>query len=410
MGESRFIDFYEAFGLDRRMDEKELRRALGKCQTLVSKRESTTPRDDEKTLRELQEVRQQILQAMRILSDPVKRRQYDAELDEAIRNNTVERAVTQEIRDILEKARLFFRKGNFEMAARFAREAIDQGMNDAEPYELLGRSQFNMGDYDEALKTADEGARAFGTASSLRWLQVRLRVLMEDFHDAQRCLNEALDALPEDMQLRAEQVYLYFAADQPAAAEREMRAFMDANPTNMPYRKYVANNIIEIARRNYVYDSAADMLLIVEKSAYENCLRLIELANSIYQDEYTQHELAYIRQFGDIHDDKTHGDAEILYYVACVLCIGVALLGAGALFWALAGLSFLCGWLVHRLGRRPLWQLMRDEYRGFREKEDGLLYNILCLPSMFLEELRDLPIIGNIMRPLSDLFKGLLDR
>ena len=36
--------------------------------------------------------------------------------------------------------------------------------------------------------------------------------------------------------------------------------------------------------------------------------------------------------------------------------------------------------LVNKVSYRPYWKVYRDYYRGFKESDDGALYNILTIP------------------------------
>ena len=48
----------------------------------------------------------------------------------------------------------------------------------------------------------------------------------------------------------------------------------------------------------YRFDSEAQIMLISEEADYKECLKLVTLANSCYQDEYTKNELQKIQELG----------------------------------------------------------------------------------------------------------------
>lgn len=394
MSEYGFVNYYQTLGIDRQLSEEEIKQLLGEKEKVVHRRSRTTPRDRVEIIEALRLERQQIREARDILTNKERRKQYDLELDQRYKENTIDHVVTEQIRSIIEKARYFFTNENYEMAAKFAQEAIDNELDNDEPYELLCRSQFIMGDYDEALDTVDRSSLLYQGAATLRWLQIRLRILMEEFDDAQRCLNDALSILPNDVQLHAEQVFLYYAADQVSAGEREMHDYLNEHPNDMQYRQYVAYGLIEIANRCYVYDSAADMMLITEEAAYNTCRNLVTLANQIYQDDYVKTELENANKYGEMIFDEDHKGIKRFYNVMCALFILLCIplmqvdeytiwLVLGSL--AIAFLFFLGGCAVKKLSYRPAWKVNRDHYRGFKEDEDGALFQLLWFPYSFIE-------------------------
>lgn len=394
MAAANFIDYYAMFDLDRTMTEKELKRALGKASNHVTMLEGSTDPSDTKTRQELRESKEIILEAMRILGKPDSRREYDIQLDAAIKSGTVNREKPEEIRDILARARKYFEEHRFELALQSAREALEKHANSEEPHEIITRSLLMLGDYDEALESASKSAEAFQSSVSLWWLQIRIAVMMEMYDKAQTKLNEALARFGQSAQFQAEQAYLYFHAHKVDLGERMVEQYIQAHPNDSDYRRIMAYNLLEIANMYYKYDTNSDMLLITEESDYKDCLRLLTLANKYYQDDYLSKELEAIKQFGETELDEECRRMRNTYIVVAVLPILFNVFISSSfsmevtlIVLAVAAWFGLSAFIVTKYGTRPYWQIYRDHYRGFKQHDESLLFSIVSYPYELISSL-----------------------
>lgn len=385
MAKAKLVDYYEMFELDRTMTEKELKKVLGRKSVEVTKLEGSTDPNDTQTRKELQEVRQIILEAIKILGKAASRKAYDAELDEAIRKGTVSHEKTQEVQDALARARKYFEESKYELSLEYAREALRNGGNDEEPHEIIGRSLFMLGDYQDALDALDNAGKSFQNSVSLWWLRIRFRIMMECYDAAQKLIYQAMIQFSGDAQFAAEQAHLYFHAGKDDAGNRVIEEYLSRHPNDMRFRQYVAYNLIETSNMYYKYDSSADVLLITEESNYKECLKLITMANQYYQDDYTKSALENIKKFGAIEYDPDNVLMRKAY-------IGVGIAGAAiAILMLLGGSTPIVGMLIAAFGflgvkvvdgcsYRPCWQGYRDYYRGYKEKNENWLFSIVAFP------------------------------
>ena len=388
-----FIDYYSMFSeqINREMTESEIKKRLSEEMSFISQRLSGIHPDDEANQKSTREIRDHCRKAIKILSNPVTRREYDIQLDAAVKAGKVNYEVSEEVKDILARAHAFFEKGRYDLALNLAKEALDNKLDSEETYELISRSYFMLGDYDEAVDSVSKAAGIYQSSLHLRWLNIRFLTMTENFNEAQAKLNEAMRDFDNDSMLAAEQIYLYGYAERFDMLKDTIDSYISRNPNDMNYRRYVAHNLIEIAQQCYVYDSAAEMLLLTEEESYNRCLELVTLANTIFQDEYVQNELEYVKEFGEEVFDDDHKGLKRFYRIGCILLIlfGIILItdlfeggsiyppiiviGIGVLFQYAAGLVDKCSY-------RPYWKVYRDTYRGFKEHDDGILYNVLMLP------------------------------
>lgn len=385
MAQNTFIDYYEMFDLNRSMTEKELKKALGRKSVEVTKLEGSTNPNDMKTRKELQEIKNMILEAIKILGKAASRKAYDAELDEAVRAGRVNYEKTQEVQEALERARKYFEAQKYELALKYAKEALKANANTDEPHEIICRSLFMLGDYEESLDAIDEGVNAFQNAVNLWWLRVRIRIMMEQYDAAQAILNEALHKFYQNAQFAAEQAYLYFHAGQDEIGIKAVEAYLRENPNDMQYRQYVAYNLVEVANQYYKYDSGAEMLLISEEKDYKQCLKLTTLANQYYQDEYTREALNDVQKFGVVEYDQDNKLKRTAYLGISILsavgAVFMLLNGSNpAIFMLVAVLAFIGVKVIDKYSYRPYWQVYRDYYRGYKEKSEGWIFNLVSFP------------------------------
>ena len=387
------LDYYDLFELDRSMDEKQIKKTLGKKQAEVIRLQGSTSRDDTVTLKELQQTMKIISDAIHILSKPELRKKYDIKLDKAKSAGEIHTEHTEEIKDVLKRAKAFYDKGQYELAIRFANQAIQESANEELPYAIICRSHFMLGDYDEAVQDADRGAKAFNSSMDLQWLRIHFRIMMEEYQDAQALLNSMLERGGSCSLFYAEQAYLYVYSKQDQVAERYINQYIQNNPTDTSFKKYVAYDLVEVAQQSYLYDSNSGLMVITEKESYKRALLLTTLANQLYQDDYICNELQKVNFLGHKEYDQDHDWLRNFYIGATAVFGVIALLAKGnSVMPIMVGIAAFCAvlaYVVVRTGYLPYWQICRDEYRGFKDSEDGIVYNLLLLPVHVFRALLD---------------------
>lgn len=387
MQDNKFVDYYAMFDLNRTWSEKELKKALGKKSSEISQWEACTSPNDTKTRKELQDLKNYILEAIKILGKADSRKTYDAQLDAALQSGNVDYERTGEAQSILEKARKYFAQERYDLALKTAQEALAHQVNTEEPYEIITDAMFMLGDYEELIQTADRGSELFPNSQILCWRKIRYRILMEKYEDAQKILNEAVIQFCHAPLFMAEQAYFYFYAGRFDVGKRMVEEYIQKNPTDNEYRQCVAYNLLEISNQYYKYDSAAEMTLITEQKDYEECLEIVTLANTYYQDDYTKECLENIQFYGSMQQDKENMFKKNVYIgldVISVIIMLYSLLQGGGILTTAALLvtifSSLAVIIMKRYCYLPAWQVNRDYFRGYKEKGDGWIYAIVSMP------------------------------
>ncbi len=408
MGFTGNNNYYDQFQLQRTWSEQDIKKYLMKTviPEIKQKKSCTNPDspDKERLNTELSDART----ALKILTDPKKRKEYDNQLEKQVNDFgkqeeketqvvedeslNVEVQRMREIEHIMKKAQKEYDKGNYRNVMPIVEPLLSE--NVVEAWDMKVNALYMNGDYDEALNVLDVGAKAFSAYFDLRWKQVRLRVQLENYQEAQYYLNELIKDFPNNAQAYAEQPYLYLSAEKDELAVNSIKEYLSKYPNDMNYRKYVAYNLIDAADLCYSYDYAAEMIIITEKYDYERCVNLLTIANQIYQDEVTIKELEYAKEFGIIEYDSDNNGTQVLYGAIILGCLymankahlnndGKALL----LFIFIAMFFALLLYTVRHYNYRPRWQAYRDMYRGFREKEDNFFYILAMTPRELVREL-----------------------
>ncbi len=381
-----FVDYYEIFDLERSMTEKEIKKKMAAWSNMLTQREGCTDPGNIEERKRLKEEKECFREARKILFNAEKRKQYDLELDAAIRAGQVNYEKTREVKDSLERARKYFEQQRYQQAIEAAREAIDNHANTDEPYEIISRSQFMTGDYQESLETLDQGAEIYQGSQSLWWLRIRTRIQMERYEEAQTLLNQALDRFRGSSRFEAEQAYLYFHAEKPDLGNRTMEAYIQQHPSDTAYRQQMAYNLIELSNYCYRYDTESEMQLIIDQADYNRCLELVTAANRIYQDDYTRSALEDVKYYGEREYDEEAKVIKKTYLGVSAVAGAVGLLtllggsGVALLFFVIAGIFLGFRKVIDKNSYLPRWQLNRDYYRGFKETGDGWLYSLAVMP------------------------------
>lgn len=381
-----FVDYYSMFDLERSMTEKEIKKKMAEWSNMLTAMEGTTEPGNIEAKKELKENKDCLREARKILLNAERRKQYDIELDAAIRAGQVNYEKTREVKDALERARKYFERQLYQKAIEAAREAMDNHANSDEPYEIISRSQFMLGDYLESLETLDQGAEIYRGAQNLWWLRIRTRIRLEQYQEAQTLLNQALEQFRGSTRFEAEQAYLYFHAEQPELGKRTMETYIQQHPSDTAYRQQMAYNLIELANYCYRYDTEAEMQMIIDQADYERCLELVSMANRIYQDDYTKSSLEDVKYYGEREYDEESKIIKKTYLgVSAVMgLIGLISLlkgsGVALIFLAVAGLFLVFRKVIDKNSYLPRWQLNRDYYRGYKETGEGWLYTLAVMP------------------------------
>lgn len=381
-----FIDYYDIFHLERSMSEKEIKKKMTEWSIMLTQMDGSTDPSNIAEKKQLREKKECLREARKILFNAEKRKQYDMELDAALRAGQVNHQKTREIKDALERARRYFEQQHYTQAIEAAREAIDNHANTDEPYEIISRSQFMEGDYTESLETLDQGAEIYQGSQTLWWLRVRMHIRMEQYEEAQILLNRAREQFRDSIRFEAEQAYLYFHAEKSELGNRTMETYLQQHPSDSEYRQQMAYNLIELSNYCYRYDTESQMQMIIDQKDYDRCLELVRAANRIYQDDYTKAALEDVRYYGERDYDEESKVIKKTYMgiSAAVGLIGlIALLmgsGAALILLAVAALFLVFQRVIDKNSYLPRWQLNRDYYRGYKETGDGWLYALAVMP------------------------------
>lgn len=366
----RILDYYKAFGLDRSWDEKTLRKELGKAQRTFMRRQSTT--NDKEELDQINQTLEILDKAIECLSHPDARKSYDKELDKAYQAGMVNDEAEAQARDALEKAKQFYAKGQIQLAAKFALEAINNKVNDPTAYEILAKCYYDSGDYSASIDTVDKALTVYVDNTYFLWLSARINTIVERYDVAQQKINRMLELDPNSSQAHAEQIHFYMYAEKEDIAFQQIDQYLAQNPNDTDFKRETAYNLISFTNTCYLEDADTGSLVIADKKSYTKCMSLCQKAYSLYQDEYTKNNLESAQFFGQ--REFNHNNSYELKWLwglsALSLFVIVPAFGemrSIADFFSIlfaACIYFVPAILLTIVSFQPYWQINRIYYTG----------------------------------------------
>lgn len=364
------LDYYKAFGLDRSWDEKKLRKELGKAQRTFMRRQSTT--NDKEELDQINQTLEILDKAIECLSHPDARKSYDKELDKAYKAGMVNDEAEAQARDALEKAKQFYAKGQIQLAAKFALEAINNKVNDPTAYEILAKCYYDSGDYSASIDTVDKALTVYVDNTYFLWLSARINTIVEHYDVAQQRINRMLELDPNSSQAHAEQIHFYMYAGKEDIAFQQIDQYVGQNPDDTDFKRETAYNLISFTNTCYLEDAKTGSLVIADKKSYTKCMSLCHKAYSLYQDEYTKSNLESAQFFGK--REFNHNNSYELKWLwglsALSLFVIVPAFGAMHSIADFFGILLIaCVYLVPAIlltvvSFQPYWQINRIYYTG----------------------------------------------
>ncbi len=165
------MNYYDILGVSRNATTEEITAAFKK---LV--RDLHPDRyNSEEEKREAEKKFKEVTQAFNVLKDPVKRREYDKQLQESSSGGSKSES-TVNSNDLFKKGLVFYRKGDYENAESFFQGAINRGMSTADAYFHLALSQMHLPRRNKKVVENLENA------ISLDPLNAKYRLALADFY------------------------------------------------------------------------------------------------------------------------------------------------------------------------------------------------------------------------------------
>ena len=387
LNETDFINYYRELDLDRTQTTEELRTEIMALLKDYNSMLSSTEQDKNPELYdELEEKMGYCRQALVIFSAKQSRRKYDKELDEHGESENVHEKYQELFKDVV----VYFEDERYELTVELCKKLIELDPNIPDAYSLLSKAYYNIGNYDEAMKILDDASKAFRSNIHIRWSQIRLRILLDDYQIAQQLLNEALEEFPLVYDFNAEQVYLYLKTGNNAIAKKKIEEFLSANPSDIQYRQQVCEDLVRLALLCYHYFPENDDKVLLNKAAYNKCREYLVLANQIFNTEDAKQELDTINYLGQkswVQDGGTFKGGVLLTAIGCFL-LYVVYRGATAsgkinihigiiICFIIALFPLISGILRLKKMHKPNWEILRDAARGYSDYDRSIWGSII---------------------------------
>ena len=301
--------------------------------------------------------------AYRFLTKAIKRQQYDQALELAYKAGKIRDVAEEKLLSLLEQAKAYYRKGNLQLATKFAEEAIEGKVNDVSAYDLLVHCYFENGIYDKALDIVDKGLAVFARDLNLHWLGARIATIgTQNFEEAQQRVNALLELAPDKSIGHSEQIYLHLRKGDEDLAFQEIDSYITAHPDDEEFKQGVAYDLDAYSNTCYYYDAAQNASFIADKTSYEKCLALRSKAVEIFEDEHTQNQLERAKYYGqkEWNDWNMPAIKSLALYGTIFTIIGFAadmFLAFGIVLYAVMGVLIYFSF-------RPYWQINKTYVTG----------------------------------------------
>mgnify|MGYP004468993991 CR=1 FL=1 len=355
------VDLYKELDIDRSWDEKTIRNHLKDIQKTWIQRQGAT--NDKEQLLLIDNILENVGNAMRYLTKKIKRQQYDQSLELAYKAGKIRDVAEEKLHTILEQARAYYRKGNIKLATKFAEEAVQGEVNDVSAYDLLARCYFDANTYDKALGVIDQGLSIFKTNINLQWLGARIATIgTKNFNDAQQRVNRLIEMAPGNSIGYSEQVYLHLRSGEEQLAFQEIDSYIAEHPEDNTFKRGVAYDLDAYSNTCYYYDAAQNASFIADKSSYERCLTLRTKAAEIFEDEHTKNQLESAKYYGkkEWNDWNLPSIKSLAIYGTVFTALGFA---SDAFFPIGIALYIIMGVLIY-FSFRPYWQINKTYVTG----------------------------------------------
>lgn len=348
-------DLYKALDLDRSWDEKTIKSKLKEKQKFWTLRQSAC--NDKEQLLLIDEIMSYIEDGYRFLIKAIKRKLYDEALDNAYKKGLIKDEVEEKMKDLLDQAMAYYRKGNVKLAAQCAQEAVDGNINDPKAYDILARCYYDMKSYQQAIETIDAGVNIYKDDLNLHWLGARIAIVgTQNYDDAQDRVDKLIEVAPNNSVGRAEQIFLYLNKGYETDAFNEIDSYISSHPSDENFKKNVAYDLDTYSKSCYYYDAKYDTSFIADKEAYEKCLRLRSKAAEIYSDEYTEKQLDNAKYYGKKEWNSWNSES-----IKSLTIYGLLLL---LMYWPVGIILLIIDIILVYYSFRPYWQINKTYVTG----------------------------------------------
>lgn len=280
------IDYYALYNLTRGADSKTLVSQLRKKQGEIKQMMSCSATGSESVMEELLKQDKLVTAAIRIFKNQEKLEEYNAQLDAAIANGTLNTEAQEAAQSALDEIERLFLKGNYNAVIKKCRTAINENGANAKLYNFLAQSYY-MVDQGSALAAVDEFVKAFPKDADALDMGVRYNILVHnDMDKAQDYLNRIHEYYTDSALAAIDQIYIHLAQRNTEMAFKEIDAFVSANPSNQDFRKNIAYDMIGFCSKLYacVDYEGDEIAFLTSDEDYQLCKAMAEKAAAVYYD------------------------------------------------------------------------------------------------------------------------------
>lgn len=374
------VDYYRYFGLTRSKDRKTLLNMLRQKQGELEQKKAAGALNEGPMMDNLLTASKQVADAIHIFKDRERFEKYNAQLDAAIANGTLNQELQSELEAALNEIEKLFLKGNYAAVIKRCRMDIDANGGDRKLYSLLTQSYMMLDQNNMALSAAEEYIKAFPDELDALDLGLRCHILVNnDIEKAQIYLNKILEKNPESIFAAIDQIYIHLAEKNIDMAFKEIDDYISAHPTDRDFKTVVAHDIIGCCSKLYICDKETDTLYLASDKDYKLCKTMSDKAASLCRDpeikefeEMTNHMGEKVLNEYNLPNIVWSFIAAALYGISGLV---LAMQGEMAVLIMMMPIALLCTFIavmLVKVSRRPYWQIYKYELTGKRERKEKI--------------------------------------
>lgn len=374
------IDYYALYNLTRGADSKTLVSQPRKKQGEIKQMMSCSATGSETIMETLLEQDKLVTAAIKIFKNKEKLEEYNAQLDAAIASGTLNTEAQEAAQSALDEIERLFLKGNYNAVIKMCRSAINENGANAKLYNFLAQSYYMVDQGESALAAVDEFVKAYPKDAEALDMGVRYNILIHnDMEKAQDYLNRIHEFYTDSALASIDQIYIHLAQRNTEMAFKEIDDFVSANPADQDFRKNIAYDMIGFCSKLYacVEYEGDEIAFLTSDEDYQLCKAMADKAATVYHDPKVQGYVEYTNHMGEVEfnqDNKSNIRwtmfAAWIYGVAGVMALSSGV-GPGSFIAIL--LAAACAYvtvMLHKVSKRPYWQIYKYELTGQREPKE----------------------------------------
>lgn len=293
-------NYYAIFNIDENLHGDELQTELRKIQKRLITRQNAA---DINRRQEAERKLVLIQEAMDILLDEEKRKEYDAQLIHANhKKQTDSKQHHQEAdsqynhqsqQELIDLAHDLIGQMQYPQAMNAAKQALAISNQSAEAWSVYGYACAAWREYDEAVR-AYKNAITVNPAVAHNYTELaNLYLQLDQINDAKEMINKAIHINPDDMFTREVEASIYMEEQQYNQAVQIYEALLKENADNEQIKTLLASCYEQIGMSYLYYDKSSRQFYCIDEGNTQQMIHYMQKAYDLTSENYLQDQISF---------------------------------------------------------------------------------------------------------------------